>query len=66
MTRKEEIQFNDGVWFAIQTIIVGYDEPTIAKDILKQLKMDKKEMRRCQKKSGYMQEIMKDFINNCD
>lgn len=66
MTRKEKIQFNDGVWFAIQNIIVGYDQPTIAKDILKQLKMDKKEMRRCQKKSGYMDEIMKDFINNCD
>ena len=65
MTPKEEIQFNDGVWFAIQTIIVDYDEPTIARQILSELKIDKKEMRRCQKKSGYLDEIMKEFINNC-
>jgi hypothetical protein len=65
MTRKEEIQFNDGVWFAIQTIIVDYDEPTIARHILSELKIDKKEMRRCQKKSGYLDEIMREFINNC-
>ena len=66
MTRKEEIPFNDGVWFAIQTLIVDYDEPTIAKHILNELNMDKKEMRRCQKKSGYLDEIMKKFINSCE
>ena len=66
MTRKEEIQFNDGVWFAIQTIVVDYDEPTIAQHILRELKMDKKEMRRCQKKSGYLDEIMRKFINSCN
>ena len=66
MNRKEEIQFNDGVWFAIQTLIVDYDEPTIAKHILNEMKMDKKEMRRCQKKSGYLDETMREFINSCE
>lgn len=66
MTRKEEIQFNEGVWFAIQTLVIDYDEPTIARHILNELKIDKKEMRRCQKKSGYLDEIMREFINNCE
>lgn len=66
MTRKEQILFNDGAWFAIQTIIVDFDEPTIAQQIVKELKLDKKEMRRCQNKSGYLNEIMRKFINSCD
>lgn len=43
-----------------------HDELTIAQSILRELKMDKKEMRRCQKKSGYLDEIMRKFINSCD
>lgn len=66
MTRAEEILFNDGVWFAVQTLIVDFDEPTYAKNILKECRMSKKEMRRCQRKSGYLDEIMRDFINDCE
>ncbi len=66
MNRKEEILFNDGVWFAIQTLVVDCDEPTLARDIIKDCKMSKKEMRRCQKKSGYLNELMFEFINGCE
>lgn len=66
MTRKEEISFNEGAWYAIQTLVVEFDEPTYARQIVCDLKLTKTEMRRCQKKSGYQDEIMKEFINGCD
>lgn len=66
MTRKQEILFNDGIWYAIQELVVDYDEPTIARDILKKAKIFKDEMRRCQRKSGYLDDIMRKFINSCE
>ena len=66
MTRKEEISFNDGVWYAVQYLVIERDEPTYAKELVRDLKLTKKEMRRAQKKSGYLDEIMRKFINGCD
>lgn len=66
MTRKEEILFNDGVWYTIQHLVIDADEPTIAKDLVRELNLSKQEMRRAQKKSGFLDEIMRKFINSCD
>ncbi len=66
MTRKEEILWNEGIWYAIQHLVIEEDEPTIARHIVRDVKLTKYEMRRCQKKSGYLDEIMKKFINECE
>lgn len=66
MNRKEEILFNDGVWYAIQFLVVERDEPVYARDLVRDLNLSKQEMRRCQKKSGFLDEIMYKFINECE
>lgn len=56
--------FNDGVWFAIQTLVAtpGFDQPGIARDIAREAGLTAKEMRRLQKLSGYETRKMNKFI----
>ncbi len=63
--RKDDILFNDGIWYAVQFLVIDEDEPTLARDLLKDVNMSKEEMRRCQKKSGFLDDIMREFIKSC-
>ena len=55
--------FNEGCWYCIQELLfLGNDDD--AREIVKSLKLSKYEMRRCQKKSGFIDDVMNKFINS--
>lgn len=54
--------FNRGIWYAIQELVY-LDEPTLAKNIARAANINKEEARYLQKGSGFLDDVMKDFIS---
>lgn len=55
-------EFVDGIWFAIQHIIVVRDMPAIAAEIVKEANLSTKECKAAQKRSGSFSDQMEKFI----
>lgn len=64
MERKKEMIFNEGCWYCIQELIYrgNYDD---ARALVNTFNLSKYEMRRCQKKTEFLDNVMYDFINSC-
>lgn len=55
--------FNNGVWTAIQILVVGYDKPTLAAHIVKECGLSREDCTESQLASGLENETMQNFIN---
>lgn len=55
-------EFVDGIWFAVQHIVVVRDMPTIAAGIVKEATLSIKDCKAAQKRSGSFNSQMMKFI----
>ena len=56
--------FNEGVWYAVQHLVLSEDEPTLAQDLLRAMNVDKKEWLDIQCGTGYQNDKMKRFLKS--
>lgn len=55
-------EFIDGIWFAVQHIVVVRDMPAIAAGIIKEANLSIDDCKAAQKRSGSFSEQMRKFI----
>lgn len=61
MDKKE---FNNGLWIAIQFLVISHKENELAKQLIKETGLSKEQCFTCQMESDFENEIMYDFINS--
>lgn len=54
--------FNRGIWYSVQFLVVNYDMPTLAKDLIKSAQLTNENCISLQKDSGSYSEEMREFI----
>ena len=59
---SNNLTFEDGVVFAVQEIVINYDEPSMAREILKTAGLSIEEFKVLVNKSGYATQKMDSFI----
>ena len=56
--------FNEGVWYAVQYLVLAVDEPTLAKDLLETTNVEQKEWLDIQYETGYEDDKMDKFLKS--
>lgn len=56
--------FNEGVWYAVQHLVLEEDEPTLARDLLKTMNVEQKEWSAIQYVTGYQNDKMIKFLKS--
>lgn len=64
MNGDPNFDFLDGVWFAIQYLVVHFDQPTIAKEVARDANIDRRRAMFLQMVSAYEDTKMIKFIKN--
>ena len=59
---KEDLDFYDGVWYAVQFLVIEHDQPTMAKEIAKGAGINQAKAMSLQMVSGYEDIKMLKFI----
>ena len=54
--------FIDGCWFSVQFLVLQQDQPTMARDLIKEARLSLKQCMEAQKRSNYRMKEMVDFI----
>lgn len=61
--KKITLTFAEGIWFAVECLVIEYDQPTMARHILMGAGIKKKEALAILAKTKYCVEDMTDFLN---
>lgn len=57
-----QLTFHDGIWYAVQNLVVSEDQPTMARDLALSAGITKATAKKLQKLSGSYADKMKKFI----
>ena len=54
--------FVDGCWFSVQFLVLQQDQPTMARDLIKEAGLSLKQCMEAQERSNYRMKEMMDFV----
>lgn len=57
-------EFNNGVWSAVQFLVISHNETELARQLIKESGLSKEECNLCQMDSDFENDKMYKFINN--
>lgn len=57
-------EFNNGIWTAVQFLVISHNETELAKQLVEESGLSKDECFVCQKESDYENKEMCEFIND--
>ena len=62
--KRTSHDFNAGVWYAIQELVTEWNRPDLARDIAVKANIFREEAYYLQRRSGFLDDIMKSFIKD--